>query len=158
MKKKFFIAVALLSTVMSNAQQSAVASGGEASGSKGSASFTLGQVAYTTPAGKGGSVAQGLQQSYKISEVVSKNAKGKGTLLLTTYPNPTTDGVTLDIQNFQQENLSYALLSISGQVLKTQKITENTTAIVLKEMAQGTYVLKVIQENTTVKTFKIIKN
>lgn len=158
MKKNFFITVALLSAVMSHAQQSAVASGGEASGSKGSASFTLGQVAYTSPATKGGSVAQGLQQSYKISEVVTKGSKLKDSLLLTTYPNPTTDGVTLDIQNFQQENLSYALLSISGQVLKTQKITENTTAILLKEMAHGTYLLKVIQENTTVKTFKIIKN
>lgn len=158
MKKNFFVAVALLATVMSNAQQSAVASGGEAAGSKGSASFTLGQVAYTAPASDSGSAAQGLQQPYEISEVVSKETQPEGSLLLTTYPNPTTDGVTLDIQNYQQEKLSYVLLSLSGQVLETNTITQNTTAILLKAMAQGTYFLKVTQENTTIKTFKIIKN
>jgi opacity protein-like surface antigen len=158
MKKNFFVAVALLVTVMSNAQQSASAASGEAKGSKGIASYTIGQVAYTTPVGARGATAQGIQQPYEISEIITKEIKLESSMLLTTYPNPTTDGITLDIKNYQQEKLSYELLSITGQLLETNKITQNSTTIVMKGRAQGTYLLKVTQQDYPIKTFKIIKN
>ena len=49
------------------AQESINATGGDASGSAGSASYSVGQVAYQTLAGTNGSIAEGVQQAYKIS-------------------------------------------------------------------------------------------
>ncbi len=51
------------------AQTSVNATGGNASGSGGSASYSVGQVVYTTHTGTNGSVAQGVQQPFEISVV-----------------------------------------------------------------------------------------
>ena len=48
------------------AQESPTAAGGEATGSGGTASYSIGQVVYTTNTGTNGSVAQGVQQPFVI--------------------------------------------------------------------------------------------
>jgi len=50
------------------AQESVNAAGGNASGSGGTVSYTVGQVVYTTKTGTNGSVAEGVQQAYEISD------------------------------------------------------------------------------------------
>ena len=51
------------------AQSSPVASGGEASGSGGTASYSVGEVAYTTINSSGGIVIQGIQQAYTPADL-----------------------------------------------------------------------------------------
>ena len=59
------------------AQESVNATGGNASGSGGSASYSVGQVVYTNNTGTSGSVAQGVQQPFEISVVTGiEEAKG----------------------------------------------------------------------------------
>ena len=55
--------------VKSIAQNSPVSSGGVATGSGGTASFTVGEVAYTTVSGNGGVVIEGIQQAYTASDL-----------------------------------------------------------------------------------------
>ena len=50
-----------------HAQENTTAAGGEATGSGGTASYSVGQVVYTTVTGTNGSVAQGVQHPYEIS-------------------------------------------------------------------------------------------
>jgi hypothetical protein len=52
-----FFATLMLFAVSANAQESVNASGGEASGAGGSASFSVGQVVYTTNSAASGSLA-----------------------------------------------------------------------------------------------------
>ena len=60
-----------------HAQEAIITSGGDASGSTGSVSYTIGQVVYTTNTGTNGSAAQGVQQPYEISVVTGlEEAKG----------------------------------------------------------------------------------
>jgi len=145
-----------LSTV--SAQESVNATGGDASGSGGSASYSVGQVVYTTNVGTNGSVSQGVQQPYEISVVTAiEEAKGIN-LTVTAYPNPTTDYLTLSIDEFEISNLSYQLHDMNGKLLQNEKITGNQTSIVMSNLVPATYFVKVIQWNKEVKTFKIIKN
>ncbi len=140
------------------AQKSVNATGGNASGSGGSASYSVGQVVYTTNTGTTGSVAQGVQQPFEIS-VVTAIEEGKGiNLTISAYPNPTSDYLTLSVDNFEISNLSYQLYDMSGKLLQTQKITGNQTSIVMSNLVPATYFVKVIHGNKEVKTFKIIKN
>ena len=82
------------------AQTSVNATGGNASGSGGSASYSVGQVVFTTNTGTSGSVVQGIQQPYEISVVTGiEQAKGIN-LELSVYPNPTTDYLTLEVKDF----------------------------------------------------------
>jgi hypothetical protein len=141
-----------------HAQEAVPATGGNASGSGGSVSYSVGQVAYTTNTGTNGSVAQGVQQPFEISEITGiKEAKGI-TLQCSAYPNPTTDFVKLKVENYKTENLSYQLFDINGKLLETKIITGNETNIVMSSLVPATYFVKVTEGNKEVKIFKIIKD
>ena len=145
-----------LSTV--SAQTSVNATGSNASGSGGSVSYSVGQVVYTTNTGTSGSVAQGVQQPFEISLVAAiEEAKGIN-LSVSAYPNPTTDYLTLRIDELEISNLSFQLYDMSGKLLQSEKITGNQTSIVMSNLVSATYFVKVVQGNKEVKTFKIIKN
>jgi len=140
------------------AQTSVNATGSNASGSGGSASYSVGQVVYTTNTGTNGSVSEGVQQPFEISVVTGlEEAKGIN-LSVTAYPNPTTDYLTLSIADFDASKLSYQLYDMNGKLLQNEKITGNQTSIVMSNLVPATYFVKVIQGNKEVKTFKIIKN
>jgi len=140
------------------AQTSIHTTGGNILGSGGSASYSVGQVVYTTNIGTNGSVAQGVQQPFEIS-VVTGLEETKGIILsVSAYPNPTTDFLNLKVENYDNTNLSYQLFDISGKLLETKKISGNQTSIVMSNLVPSSYFVKVIQGNKEVKTFKIIKN
>jgi len=140
------------------AQTSVNATGTNASGSGGSASYSVGQVVYTTNTGTNGSVSEGVQQPFEISVVTGlEEAKGIN-LSVTAYPNPTTDYLTLSIADFDASKLSYQLYDMNGKLLQNEKITGNQTSIVMSNLVPATYFVKVIQGNKEVKTFKINKN
>ena len=140
------------------AQQSINATGGDASGGGGSVSYSVGQVVYTTHTGTSGSVAEGVQQPYEISVVTGLEEAQSINLSVTAYPNPTTDYLTLRIDEFEISNLSFQLYDMNGKLLQNEKITGNQTSIVMSNLLPATYFVKVIQGNKEVKTFKIIKN
>ncbi len=137
------------------AQDSVNATGGNASGSGGSASYSVGQLVYNTYTGTNGSVLQGAQQPYEISVVTGlEEAIG---INLTAYPNPVTDQLILSVDNFELSKLYFQLFDMRGQLLQKEKITANQTTIAMSNLGQATYFVKVIQGNKEVKTFKIIK-
>lgn len=140
------------------AQTSVNATGGNALGSGGSASYSVGQITYTTNTGSSGSVAQGVQQPFEIS-VVTAIEKAKGiNLLVSAFPNPTTDYLTLEIKEFELSNLCFQLYDMNGKILQSEKITDNQTIIFMSNLFPAVYFVKIIQGNKEVKTFKIIKN
>lgn len=141
-----------------HAQNAIPASGGNASGSGGSVSYTVGQIVYTKNTGTNGSSSQGVQQPYEISIITGLEAAKDINLIFSVYPNPTTDFLTLKLMNFDKENLSYWLYSVSGNLIETKKILAVETQISMATLVSGTYFLKVVQGNKEVKTFKIIKN
>ncbi|MCK9562798.1 MAG: T9SS type A sorting domain-containing protein [Bacteroidales bacterium] len=139
------------------AQESVNTTGGNASGSGGSASYSVGQVVYTSNTETSGSVAQGVLQSYAISiETAIEKTKGIN-LSVTAFPNPTTDFLTLEIKEFELSNLYVQLYDMNGKLLQSQKITDSQTIIAMGELIPAAYFVKVVQNNKEVKTFKIIK-
>ena len=140
------------------AQESINATCNNASGSGGSASYSVGQVVYTTNTGTNGSVAQGVQQAFEISVVTGlEEAKGIN-LSVSAYPNPTTDYLTLEVKDVELLNLHFQMYDMNGKLLQNEKITGNQTSIVMSNLVPATYFVKVIQGNKEFKTFKIIKN
>jgi hypothetical protein len=144
-----------LSTV--SAQESLNVAGGDASGSGGSVSYSIGQVAYQTHTGTSGSVAEGLQQPFEISVVTAIEEAQGINLTVTAYPNPTTHYLILSIDEFELSNISYQLYDMNGKLLQSEKITDNRTSIFMSNLVPATYFVKVILGNKEIKTFKIIK-
>lgn len=142
------------------AQESVNATGSNALGSGGSASYSVGQVVYTTNTGTNGSVAQGVQQAYEISVVTGIKEAAGINLSVSAYPNPTTDFLTLNVDAptiLSIQSLSYQLYDMSGKLLQSQKITSHQTTIVMRQLVSATYFVKVLESNRNLKTFKIIK-
>lgn len=139
------------------AQEAIPATGANASGSGGSVSYSIGQLVYTTITGTSGSVAQGVQQPFEISVATGiEEAKGIK-LILSVYPNPTKHYLTLSVSEFETSNLSYQLYNISGNLLETKMIEGNLTSVLMNNLLPATYLLKVVQGDKEIKTFKIIK-
>ncbi len=145
-------------TINVQAQQTIPSSGGIASGTGGSVSYTVGQVLYTTNIGTNGSVAEGVQQPYEISVVVGLEETQDNKLVCTVYPNPATDLLTLETENPNNKNLFYQLYDITGILLISKKLINIKTTIPMTNLAPATYFLKITDNQKEVKTFKIIKN
>ncbi len=157
MRKKNLTVFLLFAVYTINAQETVVASGGDASGIKGSSSYSIGQPVYSTNSSENIIVSQGVQNAYEISEILNRKDAITSNLKFTVYPNPTADIVNLKTENIDDGILFYQLYSVSGQLLSNDKITENTTSIAMRNFPNGTYFLKVIQNEESIKTFKIIK-
>jgi len=140
-----------------HAQEAVLATSGEASGSGGTVSYSVGQVVYTTNTGANGSVASGVQQPYEIT-IITGIELPEINLELSAFPNPTTDFLNLKIGNYEHEKLSYQLYDMQGKLLEDKDIVESGTTIKMQSLPTSTYFLQVTDMQKLVKTFKIIKN
>ena len=140
-----------------HAQESVNASGGDATGSGGTIAYSVGQVAYTTHTGSTGSVAQGVQHAYEIFTVGIKETELS--ISLTAFPNPTMDNLTLQINDYNNEKLSYQLFDMQGKQLSSGQVTAQQTQIKMNSLPSATYFINLVnQENKKVQSFKIVKN
>jgi hypothetical protein len=149
------IAVLLLGLGELYAQESPTTAGGEATGTGGTASYSVGQVVYTAATGTNGSLAQGVQQPYEISTTVGIKETAI-TLELSVYPNPTTDYLTLKVED--NTELNYQLYDLQGKVIENKKVSSTRTSINVENLPNAIYFLNVVKNNQVVKTFKVIKN
>lgn len=138
-------------------QQTIATSGGNASGSGGSSSNSIGQITYISANGSNGSINQGVQQPFEIV-TLGKDNFPEITLQMMVYPNPTSSFLNLRIENYTIENLKYNLFDINGKEILNQKIKNSETQINMSNLPSALYFLKVIEEGKLLKTFKIIKN
>jgi hypothetical protein len=156
LRKSIFLASVLLATQLVCSQEALPVSAGTAAGSGGSGSYTVGQVFYTTHTSTAGSVSQGVQHPFEF-QTLSNPALTTVNLTAVTYPNPTKDFIILKITDSALNNLRYSLFDLNGKAIASSSITESSTQIQLKYLAIGAYILKVSQQNQSLKTFKILK-
>jgi hypothetical protein len=138
-------------------QQTIPATGGNASGSGGSVSYTVGQILNSTFSGSNGSVVQGVQQPYEISVVTAIRNTEDITLKCFVYPNPTAGITKLVFESPDFDNMSFRLFDINGMLLQDKKVESRETEISLENLSSSVYFLKVIKNNQEIKVFKIVK-
>jgi hypothetical protein len=140
------------------AQNAITVGGGNATGSGGTVSYTVGQIVYNTITETTGIITQGVQQPYEISIATSIENTEEITLGYKVYPNPTSGFIILFIKSFDSMNIRFLLLDFNGILLQNKKIESVNTEISFEKLPSSVYILKVIVDNLEVKTFKIIKN
>lgn len=84
----FLLLIGFSITIL-HAQATIPATGGNAAGSGGSVSYTVGQITCNFLSGTNGTIAQGVQQPYEISVVTAIETAREISLECTVYPNPT---------------------------------------------------------------------
>ncbi len=159
MTKKLFFAFGLLALSVTTlvAQQASVSAGGNAIGSGGSSSYSVGQTFYTSNSGSHRNIDEGVQQPYEIS-IITGISDERYLLSAEVYPNPVHSSLTLSTNTDLRERVLYQLTDIEGRILREQEIHQAQIAIPMESLPAGSYLLRVIQQNKEMKSFKIVKN
>ena len=142
------------------AQKNITTSGGNATGTNGAVSYTIGQIDCQTNSGSNGTVTEGVQQPYEIFEVSVSDYEGIAFDCL-IYPNPTNDALHLRIADYEQLGFSgfhFSVFDLTGKLLMQHEIFEEHTEISMGNLPKGTYMLNVLTDHQVAKAFKIIKN
>lgn len=137
------------------AQETTSASGGEALGSGGTVSYSVGQISFSTVAGTTGTVLEGVQQPYEIY-TVGLDELGIH-VEINAFPNPTTDHLIITSTMTESQLLELNLFDEQGKRLLSQRITQVETILQLDQLTPATYFLKVTDQNLNYSTLKIIK-
>ncbi len=158
MKAYRILLICLFTTTLLNAQQLEVinAGGDYLKNNQGSITFSIGEVVIETFAHGNLCLTQGFCQSNVTVTAIHEIPDLEYELL--AYPNPTKDFVTLKIKKDNLKNLRYLLYDPNGRLLKSEQIISNQTSIPFNFLIPATYYLKIIEKNTEIKTFKIIKS
>jgi hypothetical protein len=136
--------------------QEVIAAGGEShSNSSGSISYTIGEPVIETLSSVNNVLTQGFQQSDIIVTTLSE-AKSLN-FQITAFPNPTKVFIKLKIEKEHISGMSYLICDLTGKVILQKDIAEQETDISFEGLAPSNYVLKILENNTELKSFQIIK-
>ena len=138
------------------AQEAIPTSGGDASSNKGSVSYSVGQIVYSSNTATNGTVTQGVQQAYEIYVTTGIEETGINLSVL-AYPNPVINYLKLKLESKKLESLSYQLYNIQGKLLQSGKIEGTESQIDMSNYVPSTYFVRIINQNQSIKVFKIIK-
>jgi hypothetical protein len=138
-------------------QATVPAAGGTATGTGGTVTYTVGQIADRVLTGTNGFVIQGVQQPYEISTVTAIEETEDITLRYYVYPNPTEGTIRLVIRSFNEGSYRFELYNLSGTVVQERSVTDEETEISMEREESAIYFLRVIRDNREVKVFKIVK-
>jgi hypothetical protein len=139
------------------AQNNIVSSGGQVTGTGGSVSYSIGQIAYSSLSGTNGSLIQGVQQPYENSIITSINDFAID-IKAQVYPNPATNQLILSIGMEDYKNLRFVLVDLQGKILKSDKVINPNSTIDFSKFSNGTYFLTVLLNKKQIKSFQIVKN
>lgn len=141
-------------TLLCFSQQNTVSTGGEATGSGGTVSYSVGQVDYSSSQGSNGSINQGVQQPYEFYELGIKEAFF---VTVSLFPNPTNEFIILQFENFTND-FSYALYDMNGKIVVEGIVESIETQIDMRTFAPGQYNLAIKNATNNIQSIKIIKN
>ncbi len=152
-KTKTLIILLLVLGIRSYAQESTLSSGKSVKNESGSVSYSIGQTSFSAYKGSNGSVTQGVQQVYTIEIIDGLSVED---IYLTVYPNPTTDLLMLEVEEFSPKKINYMLFNMDGKLIDSNELKNQKTEIDMRNLVSAIYFLS-ITDNNKIKTFKIIK-
>jgi hypothetical protein len=139
------------------AQQAVLNANNDVTGSAGTVSYSVGQVAYICNTGTNGFIIEGVQQPFEIQFHEGIEDPDGMSLECILYPNPASSYINLKIERQDIKNLSYQLYNMNGFLLQTEKIESHEVSIRMEDFAAATYSLTVSENNRALRSFIIIK-
>lgn len=138
-KKVILLLLGLALTTL-YAQQTLNATGSTATGTGGSATYSVGQVAYETNTSAEGSVAQGVQHAYEIFEINEGPVQFRDTykgisISVSAKLSPNTDLLLLQIPNLGASKVTFQLFTLQGKLVQSQSITQMQTDIDMSRLS-----------------------
>ena len=151
--KKLLLFICLGYCTLTFSQNAILSSGNNADSSFGTTTYSVGLIHYKEAVGTGGSSSTGTQIAYEILTLSTQDVENK--ISIQVFPNPTSDYIYINLA--KKEDLTYKLIDISGRELSTGTISEMQSKINLSEFNSAVYILNIYKNNSSYKSYKIIK-
>ena len=145
-----------VTTYFAYGQYAFVAAGGNKIEERGTFSYSIGQVVYTTAYSSSYSLAQGVQQPFEFSNPFSVE-EFFNLPSFEVYPIPTSNSITLWYPDKNTSPAYFDIIDVSGRKVLSGWVEEEFTAIDLTTFAAGPYIFCLSQGNRF-KSLRIIKN
>jgi hypothetical protein len=153
--KKMFLPLLIMICPSLFAQNVVTTAGSSFSSTTGSISFTIGESIAQTMTSGDKVITMGFQQpNITVSIINEQKYLGYD---ISAYPNPVSDELKLKLSRDGLKNLEYFLTDMNGKTILHGKVNGTLTTIYFNQLPSGFYILKVIDNNREVKTFKVIK-
>ena len=136
-------------------QSQTTASGGTASGTGGTVTFTIGLPLYTNQTSSGVIINQGNQQPREFLSVSYRNYSIN--IGLKIFPSPFYSYFYIQTENENLSNLSFKLTSLDGKLVTCENINETLTKVNTEDYAEGIYFLQLYHSNELISSTRIVK-
>lgn len=137
-------------------QQNTVSAGGEATGTGGTVSYSVGQIDYSFQSGTNGSVSQGVQKP--LTTEINNLIEFEKEFSVLLFPNPTVAELHVDLKEVSLDHLNYVLTDAKGKQIQTLKVTSEKVTINMTDYTRGNFFLNFVQEGKIVGSYTVIKN
>jgi hypothetical protein len=135
MNVKLFVFAPVIYSSISFAQQLILCNGGEANGSGGTASYSVGQVFDMSISNNNYTIQEGVQQTYKVN---TDGLLEMSTNLFSIYPIPTSEFITIELKSKDFE-FEYYVISTEGSLVDKGIISPQNSIINLADLKTGEY-------------------
>ena len=153
----FIAGIFLLFSMTSMAQQAVLPASSNATGTGGSASYSVGQVSFKTVESQAGTVTQGVQQPYEILFMTGVDDQKSTSLTCKVYPNPVAAELTLKIEKPVPVNLRYEVRNELGAIVAEGQAGNGETIIPVSGFPAGIYIVILLEDQKQKTTWKVIK-
>ncbi|MFC4685519.1 T9SS type A sorting domain-containing protein [Epilithonimonas pallida] len=150
-----FLILLIAPTGLLKAQKTIASTGITAIGSGGSSSYTVGQIDYRQK-GSNAEVMEGVQHAYEIITLAVEDLNNKERNIL-LYPNPVKDLLWIEFSDKNYQNSNYTLFDSQGKLIKKGNLNQQKSELDFSLLPSSVYIIRVFQNDQTIKTFKVIK-
>jgi hypothetical protein len=155
-KNKYLLFYILLLSLNIKGQNTCISSGNNAIGIGGSVTYSIGQIDYETFSNSNGTLTLGVQQAFEIFNI-GIFEKSSFFQTITVYPNPTSDKLVIETNIFNFKDLKYQIIDLNGKIIENNFFNHYQNMIDLSFFLPTVYFVKIIKDEETIKTFKIVK-
>lgn len=148
------VSLCLIWTMSGIAQETVLSSGGDGTGSGGSISYSIGQIAYLSAEDPPYSLTEGVQQVFDTSTGIEELEAS-----VKIFPNPVQDFLQIRLQDLQggNESYRYVLYDMHGKILQAARLLLPRHSLDIAELSQGMYHLSIRDKNNRISSFQFLK-
>lgn len=117
------------------------------------ADVSIGEVATATYVNDTYVISEGFQQG----NLIITEVEDLFDINIEVWPNPTTQLLNVEVPMSDLKNPRLLIYDVSGRLIMDQEIVSNTQSLDFSGLKLGSYFLKIMDENTLIKTCKILK-
>ena len=157
-----YVVLVIISFFFNNqifSQSTITTSGGDFKSDKNSFSFTVGQILTSQDLSKSTSLfGENVILSHGVQQVFIQNCDQSSRVEIIATPNPSSGIVTLNLINWDEEEIQYNVFDVLGKNVLSSSISDDQSRLDLSFLSSGMYIISLGYHCGSLSSFKIIIN